>query len=68
MKKVIYNKLIRDRIPEIIADNGASCKTRTLNKVEFQAELKKKVVEEATELSCARIKKILLTSYPIFKN
>lgn len=49
MKK-IYNKLIRDRIPEIIIADDCQPKTRVLKKSEMFVELKKKVLEEAEEL------------------
>lgn len=49
MKK-IYNKLIRDRIPEIIIADNCQPKTRVLKKSEMFTELKKKVLEEAKEL------------------
>lgn len=45
-----YNKLVRDRIPEIIKAEGASLKTRILDDVEFRIELMKKLVEEAHEV------------------
>ena len=51
MKKVYYNKLIRDKIPEVIAQKGGKYKTRALLKKEFEKELKKKLVEESRELS-----------------
>lgn len=50
----IYNKLVRDRIPEIITKNGDSCVTRKLNQKEFRFEALKKVVEEANELLQAK--------------
>ena len=49
-KVVKYNKLIRDKIPQIIKDDGWIPKTRILNKKEFRRELKKKVLEETKEL------------------
>lgn len=49
MKKV-YNKLVRDRIPEIIAADGKRFKTRILNGREYRKELIKKLQEEAKEL------------------
>ena len=49
MKKV-YNKLIRDRIPEIIIADGAEPKVRVLKKTEMFLESKKKILEEAKEL------------------
>ncbi len=53
MKKV-YNKLVRDRIPEIIKKNGDKCKVRKLNQKEFKIEALKKVVEEANEILGAK--------------
>ena len=49
MKK--YNKLVRDNIPRIIKNDGLESKTRILNEEEYEVELRKKLVEEATELS-----------------
>ena len=45
----IYNKLVRDRIPEIIKNNGEICKTRVLSDEEYLAELNKKLAEESKE-------------------
>lgn len=59
MKKV-YNKLIRDKIPEIIVAAGEKPKIRKLNKKEFKIELQKKVLEEAKELVAAKNKKDIL--------
>ena len=53
MKKV-YNKLIRDRIPEIIEKDGATFKTRILNEEDFKTELLKKLIEEAEEVVGAK--------------
>jgi len=59
MKKV-YNKLIRDKIPEIIIAAGETPKIRKLAKREFRIELKKKVLEEAKEMIGAKSKKDIL--------
>jgi predicted house-cleaning noncanonical NTP pyrophosphatase (MazG superfamily) len=57
MKKVVkYNKLIRDRIPEIIKEAGWKPRVRKLKKAEFLNALKKKVLEEAKELIRAKDK------------
>lgn len=46
----IYNKLVRDRIPEIIAsDNGKTCSIRTMQPVEYLKALNKKLQEELQE-------------------
>ena len=58
MKKVVkYNKLIRDRIPEIIKEAGWKPAVRILKKNEFLNAIKKKIFEEAEELIQARDKK-----------
>lgn len=44
-----YNKLVRDRIPEIIAETGKNYSTRILDQEEFILELKKKSIEELDE-------------------
>jgi predicted house-cleaning noncanonical NTP pyrophosphatase (MazG superfamily) len=49
-----YNKLVRDKIPEIIeADNGAP-RTRILNEAEYREELAKKLLEETQDLIKAK--------------
>ena len=46
----IYNKLVRDKIPEIIAgDNGKSCVTRIMEDDEYLETLNKKMQEELKE-------------------
>lgn len=47
----IYNKLVRDRIPEIIESKGSTPYVRILDRSEFVSELKAKLVEEAEEVS-----------------
>lgn len=51
-----YNKLIRDKIPEICMAAGAMPKFRKLRSLEFRKELRQKVVEEAQELIGAKTK------------
>jgi len=51
--KLYHQKLVRDKIPEIIKANGDECETRILDEDEFAKELKKKLVEEAKELEGA---------------
>ncbi|MBT2686757.1 nucleoside triphosphate pyrophosphohydrolase [Bacillus sp. ISL-47] len=45
----IYNKLVRDRIPEIIERTGKKYETKILDQSEFIKELKKKSFEELEE-------------------
>jgi predicted house-cleaning noncanonical NTP pyrophosphatase (MazG superfamily) len=47
--KIIYNKLVRDKIPEIIKADGKKFKTRTLENKEYLNELIKKLHEETRE-------------------
>ncbi|KIQ80302.1 MULTISPECIES: nucleoside triphosphate pyrophosphohydrolase [Bacillus] len=44
-----YNKLVRNRIPEIIENNGKTFTTRILNEKEYIEEVSKKTQEELTE-------------------
>lgn len=44
-----YNKLVRDRIPEIISRNGSVSNTRILDETEYKTELRNKLVEELNE-------------------
>src|SRR3989304_65494 len=60
MRKV-YNKLIRDKIPEIIVAAGEDPKIKKLNKKEFNIELLKKVLEGEKELTIAKTKKDILS-------
>lgn len=45
----IYNKLVRDNIPEIMINNGAKPVIRILNDEEYLVELNKKLQEELHE-------------------
>lgn len=45
-----YNKLIRDRIPEIMDAEGIEYETEVLNEREYVAALRAKVLEEAREV------------------
>ncbi len=60
MKIIKYNKLIRDRVPEIIKKDDAMPKVSRLNHAKFVKELKKKIIEESNELQMAKSRKSLL--------
>ena len=45
----VYNKLVRDKIPEIIEADGKTCKTRILSDDEYIAALEAKLNEEVAE-------------------
>ena len=44
-----YNKLIRDKIPDIIASNGGKAEIRRLSEEEYRVYLEKKLDEEVGE-------------------
>ena len=46
---VIYNKAIRDKIPEIIKESGKNCNVKKLDDSEFLIRLEKKLAEELAE-------------------
>ena len=51
VKKIVHNKLVRDRVPNIIIGKGLSFKAHKLDNVEFENELANKLVEEANEIA-----------------
>jgi predicted house-cleaning noncanonical NTP pyrophosphatase (MazG superfamily) len=53
--RVTYNKLIRDRIPEIIEADGHHTVTRVLDGEDYRAALLAKLVEEAREAGSASV-------------
>ena len=46
----IYNKLVRDKIPEIIKNNNEEPITRILNDIDYKKELENKLYEEYQEV------------------
>lgn len=46
----VYNKLLRDKIPEICKNNNEKPVVRTLNDEDFKTELEKKLLEEYNEV------------------
>ncbi len=46
---MVYNKLVRDKIPEIIEQNGGKCKCRILDDEEYIAMIDAKLDEELLE-------------------
>ncbi len=49
MKVKIYNKLVRDKIPEIIRNDNKECEIEILNKKDLEELLNKKLKEEMDE-------------------
>lgn len=77
MEKV-YNKLVRDRIPEIIKNDGERPVVIKLSEKRFKEEVLKKVLEEAKELAesksreelmkeCADLQEILMAVMDVNK-
>ena len=50
----IYNKLVRDSIPQVIEKAGSAFSTRILSVDEYNNELKKKLSEELQEYNDAK--------------
>lgn len=55
----IFNKLVRDKIPEIIEKNNEVAVTRILDNEEYLKELKTKLLEEYNEVISADKENIL---------
>ena len=53
MKKV-FNKLVRDKIPEIILKNGCTPEIEILDNQEYLHHLDEKLMEECNEVICAK--------------
>jgi predicted house-cleaning noncanonical NTP pyrophosphatase (MazG superfamily) len=64
MRRVFYNKLIRDNIPAKMDKGGAAYKVRKIDDgQEFEQELLKKVAEEASGLSRVKSREEFLSEY-----
>ncbi len=64
MKKVFYNKLVRDGIQAKIESKGEACEIRVIDdEDELQQELLKKVTEEAGAMSHANSREEFLNEY-----
>ena len=49
MKTIVYNKLVRDKIPEIIEKDGKTCTCSVLSDEEYLKKLDEKLGEEQAE-------------------
>ena len=56
--RVVYNKLIRDQIPEIIEAAGHQPVTRVLDKHSYTEALLAKLLEEAREAQAAPVQQL----------
>jgi predicted house-cleaning noncanonical NTP pyrophosphatase (MazG superfamily) len=64
MKKVFYNKLVRDAIKDKIEGKGETCEVRAItDDAEYQQELLKKITEEAAALAMVRSRAEFLDEY-----
>lgn len=50
----VYNKLVRDKIPSLISNNGEKAFIKILNDDEYKSELLKKLLEECNEVLVAK--------------
>lgn len=50
----VYNKLVRDKIPQIIEANGNSCEIKILDDEAYEQALKFKLIEEMNEVQEAK--------------
>lgn len=50
----VYNKLVRDLIPQVIQGSGKECRTRILDEEEYKQELIIKLKEESEEYFTAQ--------------
>lgn len=51
MEKIYYNKLCRDKVPDIIHGKGFECEVREIDHDEYKREIIRKVFEEASGVS-----------------
>ena len=49
MKEIVYNKLVRDKIPEIIEADGKTCKIEILSDAKYLEMIDAKLDEELAE-------------------
>ena len=56
-----HNKLVRDRIPEIIRKEGKEADIVILSDEQYLVELKAKLIEEATEVSLSKDREEILS-------
>ncbi|MDR2171198.1 MAG: nucleoside triphosphate pyrophosphohydrolase [Planctomycetaceae bacterium] len=49
MTKTTYDKLVRDKIPEVIKITGKTANIRVLNEIEYRSALRDKLLEEVNE-------------------
>ena len=63
--KMKYNKLVRDRVPELIEESGRKQVSRTLNEVEYEQALMDKIVEEIEEYRVSKNEEEIADIYEV---
>ncbi len=63
--KMKYNKLVRDRIPELIEESGRKQISRTLNEDEYEQALMDKIVEEIEEYRVSKNEEEIADIYEV---
>jgi len=62
-----YNKLVRDRIPEIIQAAGGQCEVKAISEEEYLQALRRKLIEEAQEVATASSSDLILELADLFE-
>ncbi|GAB4375180.1 MAG: nucleoside triphosphate pyrophosphohydrolase [Elainellaceae cyanobacterium] len=62
-----HNKLVRDRIPEIIQAAGGQCEVRAISEEEYLQALRCKLIEEAQEVVTASSSDLVLELADLFE-
>ena len=52
-KTVYYEKLVRDKIPQIIEENGGRCRVEVLDKQAYIAKLEEKLAQKLPKITTA---------------
>lgn len=53
-----YNKLVRDKIPDVITNTGKACEIEVLQEKEYIEKLNEKLIEELEELRNAKLEEV----------
>lgn len=67
-KETVYNKLVRDNIPEIIADNHQECTYHIATDDEYKIKLLEKLQEEVQEFIEAKNMEEMSDVFEIIEN
>ncbi len=65
--RITYDKLVRDRIPEMIRRAGSICETVTLSEEDYCRALRAKLVEEAREAAEADIDHLVVELADVYE-